>query len=361
MAIHSALEFYCAAIDSHQPACVALRAGTLYVHRTHMAHVVRFGFKAISVAALALTAGTVLAQAWPQKPITIVVSYPAGGDTDVSARIYAEKLSTRLGKPVIVENKPGAGGVIGNSFVAKSRADGYTLLYANSTLPIVQKVLKVSPAVAYDPIQDFTPIIRDQNIPLVMVTATSSGIQSVPQLLEQVRAGKKLSYGSPSTGTPMHVAAEIFNKAAGTQLPHIPYRGSAPLIADVLGNHVALGWTTPGVAIGHIKDGKLLALGVAEPKRTQLMANVPTFKELGLNVQMNAWQGLMAPKNVPNEVVQLLNKHMNEIIRLPDVQKKLASMGIESVGGTPQEFAAKVADDTQRVGAMIKEFGIQAE
>lgn len=303
-----------------------------------------------------------MAQAWPSKPITIIVSYPAGGDTDASARIYAEKLSAKLGQTVVVDNRPGAGGVIGNSYVAKSKPDGYTLLYANSTMPMVQHVVKVSPSVAYDPVNAFTPIIRDQNIPLVMVTSPSSGIKNVQQLVAEDRAGKNLIYGSPSNGTPMHIAAEIFNKAAKTKLTHVPYKGSAPLVADLLGGHVALGWTTPGVVVNHVRQGKLVALGVAESKRTKLLPEVPTFFEMGFrDVKLSAWQGLVGPKGLPDEVVKTLNKHMNEIIRMPDVQEKLASLGIETVGGTPEEFAKQIAEDAQRFEALIKEFGIKAE
>ena len=315
-----------------------------------------------------LASGALIAQPafaqenYPSRPIMLVVSYPPGGDTDASARIYGEKLGSQLGQAIIVENRSGAGGVIGNSYVAKSPADGYTLLYANSTLPIVQKVLKVGESVAYDPVGDFTPIIRDQNIPLVMVTSPASGIQSVQQLVQDVKAGKSLSYGSPSTGTPMHIAAEIFNKAAGIRITHVPYKGSAPLVADLLGNHVPLGWTTPGVVINHIKEGKLVALALAEPQRSNLLPQVPTFTELGYkDAQMSAWQGLMGPKGLPAEVVRTLNRHMNEIIRLPDVQAKLTALGIETVGGTPQAFARQIADDQQRFGALIKEFGIQAQ
>ncbi|MDR2154210.1 MAG: tripartite tricarboxylate transporter substrate binding protein [Burkholderiaceae bacterium] len=318
--------------------------------------------KLFVLSAIAVSAANAAAQQWPSKPITIVVSYPAGGDTDASARIYAEKLSIRLGQPVVVENKPGAGGIIGNFHVAKAKADGYTLLYANSTLPIVQNVLKVGTSVAYDPVNDFTPIIRDQNIPLVMVTSADSGIKSVRQLVQEAKDGKRINYGSPSTGTPMHIAAEIFNKAAGVKIPHVPYKGSAPLVADLLGNHVSVGWTTPGVAIGHVKEGKLIALALAEPKRTKLQPDVPTFLELGYkDVQMSAWQGLMGPRGLPADVVRVLNTHMNEIIKLPDVQTKLDAMGIEPVGGTPDAFATQVADDAQRFGVLIKEFGIQAE
>lgn len=316
---------------------------------------------ASALAACSVVALPVRAQArYPSKLITVVVSYPAGGDTDASARIYADKLSAALGQSVIVDNKPGAGGMIGNSAVAKARADGYTLLYANSTLPMVQHVMKAGPGVAYDPSGDFTPIIRDQNIPLIMVTSPGSGLRSVKDVVDQARGGKKMTYGSPSTGTPMHIAAEIFNREAGTQITHIAYKGSAPAVADLLGNHVDVIWVTPGVVINHIKEGKLVPLAVAEAKRTALMPDVPTFAEAGFpGVRLSAWQGLLGPKGLPAEVVTLLNEQMNKIAQMADVQAKLANLGIETVGGTPAEFVDLIAADDKRYATLVKEFGIQ--
>lgn len=317
----------------------------------------------LAVGLCALAAGPALAQAWPgAKPITLVVSYPAGGDTDVSARIYAEKLGAALGQAVVVENKPGAGGVIGNAFVAKAKADGYTLLYANSTLPIVQHVLKVSPALAYDVVKDFTPVIRDQNIPLIMMTSPASGFANVKAMIARAQGGARMSYGSPSVGTPMHIAAEIFNKEAGVKFTHVPYKGSAPAIADLLGNHVEAAWVTPGTVIGHIKEAKLVPLATAEAKRSTLLPEVPTFAELGYpGVRMSAWQGVLGPRGLPVDVVATLNKHMNAIIRMPDVKTKLAALGIEPVGGSPEEFARQIAEDEKRFGALIREFGIRAD
>lgn len=301
------------------------------------------------------------AQAWPAaRPLTLVVSYPAGGDTDASARIYAEKLGALLGQTVVVDNKPGAGGMIGNSFVAKARPDGYTLLYANSTLPMIQYVIKAGPNVAYDPNRDFSPVIRDQNIPLVMVTSPASGIKSVEDLIAQAKTGRKLNYGTPSAGTPMHVAAEIFNREANVKLTHVPYKGSAPAVADLLGNHVDVIWVTPGVVIEHVRSGKLIALATAESARSTLMPNVPTFAELGYpGVRLSAWQGLLGPKDLPPAVVETLNKHMSAIIQMSDVKAKLAALGIETVGGTPKAFADQIASDDKRYAALIKEFGIE--
>jgi tripartite-type tricarboxylate transporter receptor subunit TctC len=318
---------------------------------------------AIAASSLALlAAGGAMAQAWPARPITIVVSYPAGGDTDAVARIYAEKLSLRIGQPVLVDNRPGASGMIGNAWVAKTAPDGYTLLFTPSTFPIAQHVLKAGPGVAHDVVKDFTPIVKTGNIPLLLVTAPSTGIRDVAQLVADARAGKALSYGTPGAGSPMHIAGELFNKDAGTQIAHAPYRGVAPVVNDALGGHVGVGWITPGAVAGHIASGKLVALAVAERQRTKLMPGVPTLIELGYkDVDVSAWMGLLGPKGMSAELVQALNRHFNEVLKMPDVQARMAALGIEPIGGAPSVLAQQIADDDQRFGKLVKEFGIRAE
>lgn len=311
----------------------------------------------------AATAGTAaMAQAWPSKPITIVVAYPAGGDTDAIARTYAEKLSQRVGQPVLVDNRPGASGMIGNVWVAKAPADGYTLLFTPSTFPIAQHVLKAGPGVAHDVVKDFTPIVKTGNIPLLLVTAPATGIQSVAQLVAGAKAGKTTTYGTPGAGSPMHIAGELLNKDAGISATHAPYRGVAPVVNDALGGHISVGWITPGAVAGHITAGKLVPLAVAERQRTKLMPEVPTFIELGYkDVDVSAWMGLLGPKAMPPDVVQALNRHFNEILRMPDVQAKMAALGIEPVGGAPAVLARQIADDDQRFGKLVREFGIRAD
>lgn len=318
---------------------------------------------AIAASSLALlAAGGAMAQVWPARPITIVVSYPAGGDTDAVARIYAEKLSLRVGQPVLVDNRPGASGMIGNAWVAKAAPDGYTLLFTPSTFPIAQHVLKAGPGVAHDVVKDFTPIVKTGNIPLLLVTAPSTGIKNVAQLVADARAGKALSYGTPGAGSPMHIAGELFNKDAGTQIAHAPYRGVAPVVNDALGGHVGVGWITPGAVAGHIASGKLVALAVAERQRTKLMPGVPTLIELGYkDVDVSAWMGLLGPKGMPAELVQALNRHFNEVLKMPDVQARMTALGIELIGGAPSVLAQQIADDDQRFGKLVKEFGIRAE
>jgi tripartite-type tricarboxylate transporter receptor subunit TctC len=302
------------------------------------------------------------AQGWPSKPITIVVAYPAGGDTDAIARTYAEKLSQRVGQPVLVDNRPGASGMIGNVWVAKAPADGYTLLFTPSTFPIAQHVLKAGPGVAHDVVKDFTPIVKTGNIPLLLVTAPATGIHNVAQLVAGAKAGNTTTYGTPGAGSPMHIAGELLNKDAGIAATHAPYRGVAPVVNDALGGHISVGWITPGAVAGHIAAGKLVALAVAERQRTKLMPQVPTFIELGYrDVDVSAWMGLLGPKAMPADVVQALNRHFNEILKMPDVQAKMAALGIEPVGGAPAVLAQQISDDDQRFGKLVREFGIRAD
>jgi tripartite-type tricarboxylate transporter receptor subunit TctC len=318
---------------------------------------------AATLAALAILPGSVAAQAWPTaKPVTIVISYPAGGDTDAIGRVYAEKLAARIGQQVVIDNRPGASGTIGNSYVAKSAPDGYTLLFTPSTFPIAQHVLKVSPQVAHDVNRDFTPIIKTGNIPLLVVTAPSTGIKDMRQFIADAKAGKPLNYGTPGSGSPMHIAGEMLNKAAGIKTAHVPYKGVAPVVTDTLGGHVSVGWITPGAVGQYLTTGKLIPLAVAERQRTKGLPNVPTLIELGYkDLDVSAWMGLLGPKGMPADVVRTLNGHLNEILRMPDVVAKMATLGIDPIGGDPSVMAKQVAGDDELFGRLIKEFGIKAE
>jgi tripartite-type tricarboxylate transporter receptor subunit TctC len=316
----------------------------------------------VVLAALSLFAGTAFAQAWPSKPVTLVVSYPAGGDTDAIARVYAEKLSARLGQQVLVDNRPGASGTIGNASVARAAADGYTLLFTPSTFPIAQHVLKLSANTAHDVNKDFTPIVKTGNIPLLLVTAPSTGIKDVKQAIADAKAGKAVNYGSPGAGSPMHIAAEMLNKSAGVKMAHVPYRGVAPVVTDTLGGHVAIGWITPGAVGQHVSSGKLVPLAVAERQRTKLMPDVPTLIELGhADLDVSAWMGLLGPKGMPADIVKTLNGHFNEILKMPDVIARMNALGIEPIGGDGAVLAKQIADDDARFGKLVKEFGITAE
>ena len=316
----------------------------------------------LAAAGLALSAsGLALAQAYPAKPITIVVAYPAGGDTDAMARLYAEKLSHRLGQPVLVDNRPGASGTIGAAFVAKAPADGYTLLMAPSTFSIAQLVLKTGGGSAYDETTSFTPIVMTSVQPLFIAVNSGVGAKDVNALVAAAKA-KPLSYASPGSGSPMHILGEMFNKSAGVQINHVPYRGVAPAINDVLGGHVPLTFVTYGPVAPYLAGGKLNLLAVADPQRSPLAPNVPTLNELGFkDVEVGAWQGIFAPKNLPADIAKTLNAQFNEILKMPDVVAKMAIFGALPAGGEPARLAKVNADDHTRFGKIIKDLGIQAD
>ncbi|MEJ8857926.1 tripartite tricarboxylate transporter substrate binding protein [Variovorax robiniae] len=311
-------------------------------------------------AAAAGAAAPAVAQGYPSKPITLVVAYPAGGDTDALARLFGEKLSSRLGQPVVVDNKPGASGVIGSSFVARAPADGYTLLLAPSTFSIAQLVLKPGSA-GYDVLNGFTPIIETGTLPLVLVASSGSGLKTFKDVATAAKSGP-LSYASPGSGSPMHILGELVNKAAGIDLRHVPYRGVAPAVNDVLGGHVPLTYITLGPVAPYLPAGKMVPLAVADSKRSPLAPNVPTFEELGYKgLQVGAWHGLFGPKGMPVDIVKTLNAHFNEILKMPDVVARMETLGAIPLGGSPETLAKTNAADFERLGKVIKDLGIQAD
>ena len=320
------------------------------------------GMLAGGVALLALAGGTVHAQAYPSKTVTIVVSYPAGGDTDALGRLMAEKLGARLGQTFVVENKPGASGTIGNAYVAKAAPDGYTLLMTPNTISIATLVLKAGSAAPYDTLNGFTPVFYIGNQSLFLVVNTASGITNVKELVAAAKADKVKTYASPGSGSPMHILGELFNKSAGVNISQVPYRGTAPAVVDVLGGHVPFVYTTLGPVAQHMATGKMAVLAVADPKRSVLAPNVPTLAELGYkDSDVGAWQGIMGPKGMPADVVATLNRHMNEILKMPDVRERLSKIYVEPVGGEAAALGVVNANDYNRYAKIIKEFGIQAD
>lgn len=314
--------------------------------------------------ALAATLATAPAhaQAWPSKPVTLVVSFPPGGDTDALGRLFAEKLSARIGQQVVVENRTGASGTIGNAHVAKAAPDGYTLLFTPNTIATATLVLKPGTGAAYDVLNDFTPIIMMGSQSLFVVATTASGINNMMELVAAAKAGKLPNYASPGSGSPMHILGEMFNKSAGTKIQQVPYRGSGPAITDLVGGHIHMMYTTLGPVAPHIASGKLRNLAVADPQRSPLAPDVPTLAELGFrDAEMGAWQGFMGPKGLPADIVARLNGHFNEILKMPDVQARMTQLALVPVGGEPSVLRNRVAADFERYGKVIKEFGIQAE
>ncbi|MDM0053841.1 tripartite tricarboxylate transporter substrate binding protein [Variovorax sp. J22R115] len=310
---------------------------------------------------LGAVAALSFAQGYPSKPITIVVAYPAGGDTDVLARVLAEKLTTRLGRPVLVDNKPGASGVIGSSYVAKAAADGHTLLLAPSTFAMAQLVLKTSPKSGYDVLNDFTPIIETGTQPLFIAAGPGTAARTLKEALDASRT-TELAFASPGSGSPMHVLGEMFNKATGANFHHVPYRGVAPALNDVAGGHVPLTWITYGPVAPYLADGKMRLLAVAQANRTPLAPEVPTLAELGYKgVEVSAWNGLYGPKGLSADIVKTLNTHLNEIIKMPDVAARMKALGILPLGGAPETLSKTTAADLESFSRVVKALGIQAD
>ncbi|PVY80065.1 tripartite-type tricarboxylate transporter receptor subunit TctC [Cupriavidus alkaliphilus] len=316
-----------------------------------------------AMSVLALSAGTALAApAYPAKAVTMVVAYPPGGDTDAMARLYADKLSARLKQPVIVENRPGAGGVVGAAFVSRAPADGYTLLYTPNPFTLAPMVLKLAPSASYDPLHGFTPVIQTAVQAVLLVANPQAGVKSVSEMVAAARAGKALTYGSPGAGSPMHIAGEMLNRAAGVKIQHVPYKGVAPAVNDVVAGHVPFAYVTLGPVAQYLNTGRLIPLAITDARRSPLLPNVPTLAELGYkDVVVGAWHGVMAPKGTPPEVVRTLNQQLNEVLRLPEVADKMATFGATPVGGAPAALEKVNAADHERLGKVIRELAITAE
>ncbi len=317
---------------------------------------------AVAAGAVCAAPALVQAQAYPNKQINIIVSFPPGGDTDALARVFAEKLAARTGQSVVVETKTGASGTIGNSYVAKAAPDGYTLLFTPNTFATAPLVLKPGTGATYDPLNDFTPIVLAGTSSLFLVVNTASGIKSVSELVVAAKSGKVTNYASPGSGSPMHILGAMFNKATGTNVAQIAYRGSGPAIVDLVGGQIPMMYTTLGPVAQHIATGKLVNLAVADAKRSPLAPNVPTLAEAGVkDVEVGAWQGFMGPKGLSADVVKVINGHMNEILKMPDVLARMTTLALLPVGGEPAALARINADHHSRYGKVIKEAGIQAD
>lgn len=318
-----------------------------------------------ALAAAALLANTPLwaqAPAWPTRPVTLVVPFPAGGGPDLAARLIGEKLAGRIGQPVVVENKPGAGALLGAGQVAKAAADGHTLLLSPNTLVISPHVLAPGAGGGVDVQKDLQPIIAPATTPLVLVAHPQFGAKDLKTALELARKSPGVPYGSAGNGSPMHFAGEMLKKSAKVDLLHVPYRGVAPSITAALSGEVKLLYVGLGGAVPHIKAGKLVPLAVTERSRSSMMPDVPTATEQGVpGVEVNAWYGVFAPAATPAAVVQKINQEINEVLKDGGVRDKLLAAGIEPLGGSAQQLADFVRADHQRYGALAKELNIKAD
>jgi tripartite-type tricarboxylate transporter receptor subunit TctC len=298
------------------------------------------------------------AQTYPSKTVTLVVPIAAGGAVDTAARIFAEKLQEKLQQPFVVENRTGAGAMIGTGYVAKAPPDGYTLLLMESSV-VLSKWLHKS--VPFDITTDFTPIARIATNPLVLFANPSFPANDVKGLIAYSKANPgKLSVATSGTGTPHHLAMLMLNAAAGIDITQVPYRGTSPALNDILSGQIPLMWSTPVGVLQFVEQGKLKALGVTTPKRVPLLPNVATLDETAVpGFVLEAWLGIAAPANAPPEVVARLTQAIREITEMPDVRNRMAAMAqtIEFRGG--DDYRAQLLSDHQKFGAIIRDAGIE--
>lgn len=300
--------------------------------------------------------------AFPARAVTLVVPFPAGGGPDLAARVMAERLAARWGQPVVIDNKPGAGALLGAAQVARAAADGHTLLFTPNTVAISPHVLAAGAGGGVDVNKDLTPVIAPATTPMVLVASPQLGVRNLKALVELARRQTGLAYGSPGNGSPMHFAGEMFRRSAGIELLHVPYRGVAPSLNAALSGEVKLLFTGVGGALQHIKAGKLVPLALTEARRSDLLPDVPTATEQGVaQVEVNAWYGVFAPAATPVAVVQRINQEMNAVLQMPEVREKLLLAGIEPLGGTAQVLAGFMKTDSQRYGQLARELNIRAD
>jgi len=306
---------------------------------------------------LALIAGAVVAQPWPSKPIKWVVPFAPGGTTDILARTIGEKLSVALGQPIIVENKPGAGGGVGAEQVAKSPPDGYTIMGGTiSTHAINASLYKNLP---YDPVRDFAPITLIVRVPNMLVVNPDVPAKDVRELIALLKTNPgKYSFASSGNGTSQHLSGELFKVMTGVEMQHVPYRGSPPALADVVGGQVTMTFDNITTAWPLVKGGKLRALAVTTAKRSPIAPDVPTLAESGLaGYEIGSWQGVFAPAGVPAEIVKRFNAEIVRIINAPDVRQKLVDMGAEPAPNTSEEFAAMVKAEVAKWADVVRKSG----
>ena len=310
------------------------------------------GLRAILLG-VTVIAPCVQAQSYPVKPIKIIVPYTPAGGADITARTIAQKLSERLWQPVVIDNRPGAGGNIGHDLLAKSPPDGYTIMIAGLSL-VTNGFLQDK--LPYDPINDFAPISLAVTIPNVLAVYPGIAAKNVRELIALAKAKPgALNYASAGNGTSLHLAAELFKLLANVDLAHIPYKGSGQAEPDVISGQVELIFDPLASVLPHVKSGKLRALGISTAKRSAALPDVPTIAEAGVpGYEFAAWYGFFVPAKTPPEIITKLNREIVAILQLADVRAKLSSLGVEFVASTPQALTTQMRDDAAKWGKVLK-------
>lgn len=315
---------------------------------------------ACALFALALPAAAG-AQAWPAKPLKIIVPYSPGGTTDLLARLVGQELGKRLGQPVVVENKPGANGMIGSDLVAKAPPDGYTLGIASPGSHAANQSLYKD--IPYDTVKSFTPVTLAVSAPMLLVAHPSLGVSTVKELIAAAKAKPgTISYASGGSGSSQHLAMEYFKLMAGIEMNHVPYKGSAASYPDLLGGSVLTEIDVLPTALPPVKAGRLKALATGSAKRLPMLPDTPTIAEAGVSgYEYAAWYGFVAPANLPKDVLDKLNAEIVRALRLPEIGEKLSGAGVIVVAGTPDEFAAHIRTEMDKAAKVIKAANIKPD
>jgi tripartite-type tricarboxylate transporter receptor subunit TctC len=315
----------------------------------------------LALAATPLLCASAFAQAWPAKPIRIVVPFPPGGGTDTIARETSQRVAAATGWTFVIDNKPGAGGNLGVDAVAKSPADGYTLVLGQTSNLAINPTLYAK--MPYDPQKDLAPIVQVANAPLVMVTGVGTPYKTLAEAVNAAKAKPgTLNFASPGNGTVAHLTSELFQKAAGVNTQHVPYKGAAQALTDVMSGTVELYMSSVPTLIGHIKNNKLRPLAVTSAKRVDDLPNVPTINESGYQgFDAVTWFGLLAPAGTPKDVIAKLNAEFNKALQNPELRKKLGDEGADPVGGSPEQFAALIKGEIPRWGKVVKDSGAKVD
>ena len=315
--------------------------------------------RAVCALAWLLIAGAASA-AYPDKPVTLIVPWAPGGSTDILARAIGEQLTKSMGQPVIVENRAGASGNIGSNLVAKAKPDGYTLLIGSMSTHAMNPAL--IPNMPFKGADDFTPIALVANVVNTMVVNPSVPAKNLQEFIAYAKANPgKVAYASAGGGSTNHLSAEMFKKAAGIEMLHVPYKGGAPAVLDTVGNQTQVLFSAGTQTLPHVKSGKLRLLGVTESKRSPLMADVPTVGETLPGYEMSVWYAAFGPPGMPRELVTKLNAEINKALAVPEVRARMDAMGVDVINSTPEQLGETLRRDTVRYTRVIQDLGIKLD
>lgn len=321
----------------------------------------RFAAAALLSALLVPFSTGSLAQAWPAKPIKYIVPFAAGGTTDILGRMVGAKLAEALGQPVIIENRPGSGGSLGVELLAKAAPDGYT--FGGGTVSSHAINLSLYSKLPYDPIRDFTPITMLATLPNMLIVHPSLGANTVAELVAVLKANpNKYSFGSAGNGTSQHMSGELFKTMTGVSMQHIPYKGSGPMIPDLLAGTIAMSFENMTTAYPPAKSGKLKALAVTTAKRSFVAPEVPTMQEAGLaGYEISSWQAMFAPAGLPKDIHMRVYTEVAKALRSPEVVKRLQELGLDAGGMPPEELAAVIREDIPKLAKVVRDSGAKVD